>query len=77
MTGIPAEKTWWRAELVPGLEHYGDIDGCTTILLFAETIDVSRSALGYESGSLQRGTQTQSFIGVLNLTLLGRKTKGT
>ena len=30
------------------LEHYGNIDGCMIILLFAETIDISRSTLGYE-----------------------------
>jgi hypothetical protein len=30
------------------LEHYGNIDGCMTILLFAETMDISRSRVGYE-----------------------------
>jgi hypothetical protein len=30
------------------LEHYRNIDGCMIILLFAETIDISRSTLGYE-----------------------------
>ena len=30
------------------LEHYGNIDGCMIILLFAETIDISRSTVEYE-----------------------------
>jgi hypothetical protein len=34
--------------LSPVLERYGNIDGCMTNLLFAETIDISRSTLGYE-----------------------------